>query len=151
MNLQVTIKEEIKEAMKEKNKPRLEALRSVSTACMNELVKLGHKPQEELPDEEVLGVIARLVKQRKDSIAQFKNAGREDLVLEEESQIVYIEKFLPELMSREEIYAIVVSKKEELGVTDASKKGLLMSAIMKDVKGRADGLLVKEIVEELST
>ena len=119
------------------------------SAFTNELVAKGHKPQEMLGDEEAMAVITRLSKQRKDSIEQYTKGGREDLVAEEKAQLAIIETFLLELMSREEVEKFVRAKQAELGITDASKKGMLMAGIMKDLKGKADGVVVKEVVDSL--
>jgi uncharacterized protein YqeY len=143
------IKEGIKDAMKAKDAVRLETLRGVSSAMTNELVAKNKTPQDMLTDEEALAVITRLAKQRKDSISQYRTGGREDLAAEEEAQLTILETFLPTLMSREEIMPIAIAKKEELGVTDKTKAGQLTGALMKDLKGKADGGLVKEVVESL--
>ena len=143
------IKEGIKDAMKAKDTVRLETLRGVSSAMTNELVAKNKTPQDILSDEESLAVITRLAKQRKDSISQYRAGGREDLAADEEAQLAILEAFLPTLMSREEIMPIAIAKKEELGVTDKTKAGQLTGALMKDLKGKADGGLVKEVVESL--
>ncbi|MBP7832064.1 MAG: GatB/YqeY domain-containing protein [Candidatus Pacebacteria bacterium] len=143
------IKEGIKEAMKAKDSVRLETLRGVATALTNELVAKGKTPQDMIGDEDAIAVITRLAKQRRDSISQFKAGGREDLVAEEEAQLSILEAFLPTLMSREEILPIAQAKKEELGITDKTKAGQLTGALMKDLKGQADGGVVKEVVESL--
>ncbi len=143
------IKNGIKEAMIAKDALRLKAFRAMSAAFTNELVAKNKKPQEMLSDEEVLVVITRMAKQRKDSIDQFTKGGREDLVKEEESELAILETYLPKLMGRDEVDKIAKAKKEELGVSDPSKKGLLMSALMKDLKGRADGSVVKASVDAL--
>ncbi len=135
--------------MKAKDSVRLDTLRGVSAAFTNELVTKGHTPQDILPDEDAQKVLMRLAKQRKDSITQYRTGGREDLVKEEEAQLAVIETYLPSLMSREEIEPFARMKKEELGITDKSKAGQLTGVIMKDLKGKADGTLVKEIVESL--
>ncbi|MBP6926592.1 MAG: GatB/YqeY domain-containing protein [Candidatus Pacebacteria bacterium] len=147
--LHETIKEGIKDAMKAKDAVRLETLRGVSSAMTNELVAKNKTPQDILSDEESLAVITRLAKQRKDSISQYRAGGREDLAADEEAQLAILEAFLPTLMSREEIMPIAIAKKEELGVTDKTKAGQLTGALMKDLKGKADGGLVKEVVESL--
>ena len=147
--LHQNIKEEIKKAMKAKEQVRLDVLRGVLAAFTNELVAKKRKPDEILSDEDALTVISRLAKQRKDSIEQFKKGGREDLVKEEEVQLKILEAYLPEMMPREEIEKIAKAKKEELGITDPAKKGMLMSALMKDLKGKADGAMVKELVDNL--
>ncbi|HEY4493954.1 MAG TPA: GatB/YqeY domain-containing protein [Candidatus Paceibacterota bacterium] len=143
------IKAGIKEAMMAKDSVRLETLRGMSAAFTNELVAKNRKPSEMLTDEEALAVIARLAKQRKDSIEQFKKGGRQDLVDVEEAQLKILETYLPKMMDRSEVEKIARAKKSELGITDAAKKGMLMAALMKDLKGRADGTVVKEIVDSL--
>ncbi len=147
--LQDQIKNGIKEAMMAKDSVRLETLRAMSASFMNELVASGRKPQDTLTDEEVLVVIARLAKQRKDSIEQFKKGGREDLVATEEAQLAILETYLPKMMDKSEVEKIAHAKKAELGINDPAKKGMLMSALMKDLKGKADGSVVKEVVDGL--
>lgn len=146
--MQDKIKAQIMEAMKAKDAIRLETLRGMSAAFTNELVAKGKKPEEKLTDEEVQSVLMRLAKQRRDSISQFKAGSREDLVKKEEAELAIIETFLPKMMSREEIEPIVKAKIAELGA-DKSKMGQLVGALMKDLKGKADGNLVKEVVEEM--
>ena len=148
-NLQQKIKESIKEAMLAKEAVKLEVLRGISAAMTNELVSKGRTPQDVLTDEEVIAVIAKLAKQRKDSIEQFKNGGREDLVKEEEAQLAILEVYLPKMMEKSEIENIARAKKESLGINDATKKGMLMSELMKEVRGRADGGDVKNVVDSL--
>jgi uncharacterized protein YqeY len=119
------------------------------SAFMSEVMAKGRKPDEFLTDEEALAVITKLSKQRKDSIEQFKKGGREDLVKEEEAELAILEKYLPKMMERDEVLKIAQIKKEELGITDATKKGILMAGLMKDLKGKADGTVVKEVVDSL--
>lgn len=143
------IKAGIKEALLAKDQIKLDVYRGISAACTNELVAKGRKPQEMLSDEETLAVITRLAKQRKDSIEQFHAGGREDLVAEETAQLKVLEVFLPTMMSQDEIRTFAQSKQSELGITDPMKKGMLMSALMKDLKGKADGIDVKVVVDSL--
>lgn len=143
------IKNGIKEAMMAKDSVRLKTYRGMVSAFTNELVSKNRTPQEMLTDEEALAVITRLAKQRKDSIEQFKKGNREDLVKEEEGELLILETFLPKLMDKSEVEAIAKAKKDELGITDAAKKGMLMSSLMKDLKGKADGAVVKEAVDSL--
>ncbi len=147
--IQQDIKAKIKEAMLARDSVRLDVLRGMSTAFTNELVAKGRKPQDELPDEEAMAVIMRLSKQRKDSIEQFTKGGREDLASEERAQLAIIETFLPEMMSEDEVRKVVVAKQQELGITDPAKKGMLMAGVMKDLKGKADGAVVKTVVDSL--
>ncbi|MBI5139077.1 GatB/YqeY domain-containing protein [Candidatus Nomurabacteria bacterium] len=143
------IKNGIKEAMIAKDALKLKAFRAMSSAFTNELVAKGKKPNEILTDEEAVVVISKLAKQRKDSIDQFKKGNREDLVKEEEAELAILETYLPKLMDKSEVEKVARVKKEELGITDATKKGMLMSALMKDLKGKADGSVVKEVVDSL--
>ncbi len=149
MSLQEEVKGKIKEAMLAKDRVQLEVLRGISAACTNEAVAKGKTPQDMLSDEEVVTVISRLAKQRKDSIEQFSKGGRDDLVAEEKAQLEILEKYLPKMMDRSDVQKIAEAKKSELGITDATKKGMLMSALMKDLKGKADGMVVKEVVDSL--
>lgn len=135
--------------MRSKDQVKLDTLRGILAAFTNELVAKKRKPDEELFDEDALVVISRLAKQRKDSIAQFKAGGREDLAKEEEAQLKILEVYLPEMMEKEEVEKIAKAKKKELGIADASKKGMLMAALMKELKGKADGMMVKEVVDSL--
>ena len=132
-----------------KNSVKLETYRGMSAAFTNELVAKGRKPSEILADEEALVVITRMVKQRKDSIEQYTKGNRDDLVKEESAQLAILETYLPKMMERSEVEKIARAKKEELGIGDATKKGMLMSALMKDLKGKADGTLVREVADSL--
>ncbi len=143
------IKNKIKEAILAKNAVLLETLRFTLAAFTNELVAKGKRPTDMLADEEALAVIVRLSRQRKDSIEQFKKGGREDLVKAEEAQLAILDAYLPKMMDRNEIEKTVKEKRRELGITDTSKKGMLMQIIMKDLKGKADGKEVKEVVDSL--
>ena len=147
--IQEEIKKGIKEAMLKKDSVRLNTLRLVSAALTNEVISKGKKPDQEISDQEALSVIARLAKQRKDSIEQFKKGGREDLVKEEELQLSVLGEYLPEMMQKEEIIKLAKQKKEELDITEISQKGKLMQELMKQLKGKADGRDVKEVVDQL--
>ncbi len=149
MSLHEQIKGEVKEAMKAKDAVRLSVVRNMISSFTNELVATGKTPQDILDDAGVLKVIKRLSNQRKDSIVQFVNGGRPELAESEQAELAVLEKYLPTLMSREEIMVVALAKKDELGVTDKSKAGQLTGAIMKDLAGKADGKDVKEVVEEL--
>ena len=143
------IKNGIKEAMLAHNALRLKAFRAMSAAFTNELVAKNIKPQEMLKDEEAISVIGRLAKQRKDSIEQFKKGKREDLVKEEEFELEILETYLPKMMDENEVKKIAKAKKDALNIADIAQKGMLMSALMKDLKGRADGNVVKKVVDSL--
>ncbi|MBP6911963.1 MAG: GatB/YqeY domain-containing protein [Candidatus Pacebacteria bacterium] len=145
------IKLGIRGAMKTKDTVKLDVLRGLVTAFTNELVSSGKTPQEVLSDEVVLSIITRTAKQRRESIAQYEAANRKDLAEEDRSQLNILETFLPILMTQEEVTQIVLAKQNALGITDSSKKGTLMAEIMKELKGKADGQLVKKVVDSLFT
>ncbi|MEK7635033.1 MAG: GatB/YqeY domain-containing protein [Patescibacteria group bacterium] len=143
------IQEQIPEAMRAKDQVRLITLRGMVAAFVSEVMNLKRKPQDKLSDFEAIAVIRRLVKQRKDSIEQFKKGNREDLVKNEEAELKILEEFLPAQMSEEQIREIVLKKKTELGEVDKTKMGQFMGAVMKETGGNADGALVKKIIEEV--
>ncbi len=149
MTIQEQIREEIKKAMFAKDQLRLETMRGLLAAFTNELVATKRTPQEPLPDEDALKVIKRASNQRKDSIDQFEKGGRKELADKERAELAIIETFLPKMISKDEIRKIAEAKKAELGATDKSKMGVFMGAVMKELKGRADGAEVKEVVESL--
>ncbi|MDO8659698.1 MAG: GatB/YqeY domain-containing protein [Candidatus Parcubacteria bacterium] len=143
------VKNGIKESMMARDALRLKAFRAMSAAFTNELVAKNKKPQEMLTDEEAVAVITRMAKQRKDSIEQFKKGNREDLVKEEQAELSILETYLPKLMDKADVEKIARIEKEKLGIVDATKKGMLMSVLMKELKGKADGMVVKEVVDSL--
>jgi uncharacterized protein YqeY len=147
--LQQKIKNQIKEAMMAKDTVRLTVLRGLSSAITNDLVEKGRTPQGELTDEETLAVIRRQVKQRKDSIEQFTKGGREDLADGEKAELAHLEIYLPQMMAEDEVKKIIENKKTELSISDVKDKGRLMAEVMKDLKGKADGMMVKNIVDAL--
>ncbi|MBI1975723.1 MAG: GatB/YqeY domain-containing protein [Candidatus Vogelbacteria bacterium] len=148
MALHDSIQEEVRRAMKAGDKVRLSVVRGIVSALTNELVSKRRKPNETLADDEVLAVISRLARERKDSIQQFRSGNREDLAADEEAELVILREYIPAEMNESEIRTAVTSKKAELGITDKAKLGMLLGAIMKDLRGRADGALVKKIAEE---
>ncbi len=149
MSIQLDIKEKIKDAMRAKDTLSLTVLRGMSAAFTNELVAQRKTPQDELDDASALNVIKRLSKQRKDSIEQFTKGGREDLADIEKAELVIIEKFLPQMMSREEIKKIVEPMLKELGVIDKSGIGKATGMAMKKLGSSADGSDVKAVLEDL--
>jgi len=142
------IKSSLKEAMIAKDAVKLSVIRGLLSAFTNELVAKGRTPQDQLTDEEVIAVISRASKQRKDSIQQFVDGGRPELAESEKAELAILESYLPAQMSKEEIVAFVAKKKAELGITDKSKAVDLIKAVMPELKGKADGKLVKEAIDE---
>lgn len=147
MTIHETLKKSIPDAMRAKDETRLRTLRSLVSAFTNEVVAKKRKPDEFLTDDEALVVLKRAANERKDSIEQFEKAERNDLAEPEKEELVIIESFLPEQMSEAEIEKIVKAKIAELGVSSKADAGKLIGAVMKEVKGKADGNAVKSVVE----
>lgn len=142
------LKEEIKNAMRAKDATRLSVMRNLSAAITNELVAKGGKPTDVMDEAGIQALISRASKQRKDSIEQFTSGGRQDLVASEQAELDILMSLLPTQMSREEIETAVKAKIAAEGIT-ADKKNMLMGALMKELKGKADGTLVKEVVDSV--
>jgi uncharacterized protein YqeY len=149
MSLHQEIRDGLKDALKAKAEVRLRTIRSMLTAFTNEAVATGGTPQTQLTDEQVLAVIKRLAKQRKESIVQYEAANRPELAVPEKAELIELETYLPQMMSQDDIRPIVEAKKAELGIEDKSKMGILMGAIIKELAGKADGGDVKAVVESL--
>ncbi len=132
--------------MRAKDEVRLRTLRSLSTMMTNEVVAKKRKPDEKLTDDEALAVLKRAASQRKDSIAQFTAAGRAELAEPEQAELSVIEEFLPAQMSREEVDAII-ERLLDGQTLDKASAGKFMGSVMKEVAGRADGALVKELID----
>jgi uncharacterized protein YqeY len=148
MTIQEQIKDDLKESMKAKNTVKTGVLKGFISEFTNESVKLGRTPQDPLSDAESLSVIKRLSKQRKDSIEQFEKGGRPELAESEKAELAIIEEYLPEMMSEEEVRAHVLQKKDEMNISSADQFGQLMGAVMADLKDKADGGVVKKVIEE---
>lgn len=149
MTVQEQIKEQMKNAMRARESGKVMTFRGLMSAFTNEVVSSGKSPDTPITDEQALVVLTREAKRRKDSIAQYTDAGRPELAEDEQAELALIESFLPELMSREEVTKIVTDKKEAMGITDPSEKGKFIGALMGELKGKADGAMVKSVVDEL--
>jgi len=149
MSLHTQIKDEIKQALKAGEKIRLSVLRGLLTAFTNEAVTKGKTAQDEITNDEARAVIKREANKRKDSIEQYTNGGRPELALAEQEELEILETYLPAKMTLEEIEKIAIAKKEELGVSDKSKMGILIGAVIRETGGNADGADVKSVVEKL--
>ncbi|HEY4522016.1 MAG TPA: GatB/YqeY domain-containing protein [Candidatus Paceibacterota bacterium] len=143
------VREDMTAAMKARDSLRVDTLRGALAAFTNELVAKGKKPTEELSDNDAVGVLKRLAKQRKEAAEQYEKGGRAELAQKESEELKIIELYLPQMAGREEIEKVARAKKEELGVADASGVGKLTGAVMKEFAGRADGNDVKEVVAAL--
>ena len=133
--------------MKAKDAIRLNVLRGLLSSFTNEAISNKRKPDEELSDVDALSVISRAVKQRKDSIEQFEKGNRRDLAEVEKSELEILQTYLPTQMSRDEILAYIRFRQMELNMTDLAKKNLFLGTIMKELKGKTDGSVVREIID----
>ena len=145
MSVQEQINTDIKEAMKAKNVDKLAALRAVKSAIMLEATKDG---SSSISDEVSLKLIAKLVKQRKDSAAIFTEQKRPDLVIDEVNQLAYLESYLPEQMGEKEVRKVVKEVIAQVGASSASDMGKCMGPVMGNLKGKADGSLISKLVKE---
>ena len=115
----------------------------------NEVVAKKRKPDEFLTDEEALAVLKRAASQRRDSIEQFEKASRDELAAPEKLELAIIETYLPAMMPRTEIEVIAKAKMAEMRVTSKADAGKFTGALMKELKGQADGADVKAVVDNL--
>ena len=144
MGLKERLNEEMKQAMKAKDKNRLSAIRMVRSAIQNKEIN----DRVELDDERVAEVIASQIKKRKDALEQLRKSNRADLVDAESVQIELLQQFLPEQLSEAEIEAAAVQAIEELGATSMRDMGKVMGKLVPQLRGRADNSLVSQIVRQ---
>ncbi|MCV9884903.1 GatB/YqeY domain-containing protein [Metabacillus halosaccharovorans] len=145
MSLLDRLNQDMKQAMKNKEKDKLVVIRMVKAALQNEAIKLGNN---ELSAEEELTVLSRELKQRKDSLQEFKNADRLDLVEKTQAEIDILVDYMPEQLSEEEVSEIVKKTISEVNATSKADMGKVMGALMPKVKGKADGSLVNKLVQQ---
>lgn len=148
MGLVATLNEGLKTAMKSGDAERRDVIRLLQSALKNAAIE-WRKPTADLSDEEVQGVVRRLVKQRKDSIEQYRAGGREDLVENETKEMIILSEFLPAEMPEAELRQLVAESLAETGIVSRKDMGKAMGAAMKKVAGRASGDVVKAVVMEL--
>jgi len=143
--LQEKLTADLKEVMKAGDKTRLEVIRMVRARIKNtEIAK-----QKSLDDSDVLDVIAKEAKQRRESIAEFKKADRQDLLDKEEAELAILLEYLPQQISREEILAAARRVIEEVGARGPGDKGKVMQNLIPQLKGKAEGRDINEVVTEL--
>ena len=145
MSLENQIKSDMKDALKTGQKEKLNTLRSVISQIKDEWIK----KREDLTDSEVIGVLMRAVKSRKDSVVMYKKGNREDLVKKEQDELELIQTYLPEQMSEEDIKKEIASIVESVGASDIKDIGKVMGPVMAKLKGKADGKLVQQIARSL--
>ena len=146
MSLTEQLQQEIKTAMLAKDAPRLQALRMLKSALGYVQIE---KKVDALTDADVLAVVQREVKKRRDSAEQYTNASRPELAATETAEIAVLEIFLPKQMSAEELEALVRATIQELGATDKKQMGAVMKAVQAKVAGRADGKTISALVGKL--
>ena len=135
---------DMKEAMKAKQKDRLSVIRMLKASLQNESIHLG---VAELNEEQELTVLSREVKQRRDSLKEFRDADREDLAEKIEQELVYLNAYLPAQLTEEEIKQLISETAKMINAINPSDRGKLMGAIVPKTKGRADGALVSTLVK----
>ncbi|HLO11918.1 MAG TPA: GatB/YqeY domain-containing protein [Pseudoneobacillus sp.] len=145
MSLLERLNNDMKQAMKSKEKDKLSVIRMIKATMQNEAIKLG---KQELSEEEELTILSREMKQRKDSLHEFDKAGREDLVEKLRQEMSIVELYMPKQLSEEEIADIVKQTIVEVDATSKADMGKVMSALMPKVKGKADGSLVNKLVQQ---
>jgi uncharacterized protein len=147
MGLIDQIAEDLKKAMKAGDKIRLETLRTVRAGLLEKQVE--KRPTGGMTPEDEMSVLISASKKRKESVEVFRNAGRNDLADQEQKELEIIQEYLPKQLSPNEIEDVVKGKIAEVGATSGKDFGKVMPAVMKELKGKADGKLIQETVKRL--
>ncbi len=144
MALKDQLQADLKQAMKNKDK----VSKSTITMIRAAILQIEKDQKVELGDEEILGILAKQLKQRRDSLAEFEKAQRDDLIQQAHAEIAVITSYLPTQLSRDEITVIVTETIQETGAVNIKDMGKIMASLMPKIKGRADGKLVNQVVRE---
>ncbi len=145
MALKEKLTNDMKAAMRAGDTEKRDTLRMLLAA----IKQVEIDDQVTLDDQGVTAVLTKQAKQRRESIADYEKAGRSELAATEQSELAIIESYLPQMMSREEIRALAADVIAQLGVSDTKGMGQVMGRLMPQVKGKADGRLVNEVVRSL--
>lgn len=145
MSLLERLNNDMKQAMKNKEKDKLSVIRMIKASLQNEAIKLG---KQGLSEDEELTILSREMKQRKDSLHEFEKAGRDDLVEKLRTELTFVELYMPKQLSEAELTEIVKKAITELGATSKAEMGKVMSVVIPQVKGKADGTLVNKLVQQ---
>ncbi|MBP7998551.1 MAG: GatB/YqeY domain-containing protein [Chloroflexi bacterium] len=145
MSLKEQIQNDMKSAMRDGQTDKRDALRMLMAAIKQTEVDSG----KALDDTGITDLLFKQVKLRRESIADYERGGRTEQAAKEQAEVVIIEQYLPKMMSREEVTALVAAAIQQLNITNAKEIGKLMSHLMPHVKGKADGRMVNEVVKEL--
>lgn len=148
MSLKEKIMTDLKEAMKAKNSEKTMVLRSLKAKILEREISERKDGESLLSDEQVIDVLLKAAKQRKESIDQFTQGNRPDLVEKEEMELAIIENYLPKMMSEEEVLVEVKSQIEKAGATSIGDIGKVMGPLMGKLKGKAEGSTISRVVKE---
>jgi hypothetical protein len=144
MTLSERLNEDMKQAMKSQDKFRLSVIRMIRSSIKN--IEIDQR--RTLDDGEVIDILSREIKQRKDALQEFEKAGRSDLVESAQAEIAIISEYLPKQLTEEELQSIIQETIREVGASSKADLGKVMSALMPRIKGRADGKLVNRLVQQ---
>ncbi len=147
MSLKEQITEDIQTAMKSRDKVRLETVRSIKKVILEKEASVRPSGQDSLTPEQEVEVVIQLAKQRRDSITQYQQAGRTDLADQEAQELAILEEYLPEQLSDEEIGQVIDQLIAKVGATSAKDMGKVMGPAMQQLKGKADGKKVQDLVK----
>ncbi|MBM7660788.1 uncharacterized protein YqeY [Bacillus mesophilus] len=145
MSLLERLNNDMKQAMRNKEKDKLSVIRMVKASIQNEAIK---NKIDVLSEDDELTVLSREVKQRKDSLLEFIKAGREDLVDKLKAELIVLEEYLPKQLTEEELTEIIKETILEVNASSKADMGKVMGAIMPKVKGKADGSLINQLVQK---
>jgi uncharacterized protein len=148
MSLKTKITDDIKAAMKAKDKVRLAAIRSIKKVILEQEVEARVEGRDELTEAEETQLLVQQAKQRRDSIEQYGKAGRADLVEQESQELAIIEEYLPRQLTDDEVAAAIAEIIAEVGAVSAKDMGKVMGPAMQRLKGQADGKKVQALVKE---
>jgi uncharacterized protein YqeY len=145
LTLQQRLESAMRDSMRARDEQRTQTLRMAMAAAHNQRIARGR----DLTDEEVVDVLTKQVKQRRESIAMFRDAGREDRATAEEAEAAILAEFLPEQLSEDEIVSLARAAIAETGASSPSDMGRVMGTLSPRTKGRADGRVVSDVVRRL--
>ena len=148
MSLKDRISDEIKTAMKARDKVRLATVRSIKKVIIEKESEVRPKGQDALTPDQEIEIVTQLAKQRKDSIEQYQKAGRDDLAEQEIQELAILQEYLPEQMSDADIEAVIDELIAKTGASGPRDMGKVMGPAMKQMKGKADGAKVQSLVKE---
>lgn len=144
MGLKDQLNEDMKKAMKDKDRPKLSVIRMLRSEIQNQEINKG----EELTEEELSELIFKEVKKRKDSLKDYQASNRDDLIKELEKEIEILEEYQPEMLTEDEIKDLIRDAIKKTGASSKKEIGNVMKEVMPRVKGKADGKLVNKLVSE---